>query len=122
MVDRIERGAADEALATASPAVGVSGPDHAPGAFGQRIEVAGTIDAATGNAVLHDLIHALVTGETLLVDMSGVDEIDEAGLAIVHTARRQARMIGGDLVLGGVPERLARLLADFTTMEDLSQR
>ena|SRR5699024_4547 len=102
-----------------SPAVAVPDRSGAPGLFGRRTRVTGTIDASSGNAVLHDLLHAAVTGETLLVDLANVEEIDEAGLAILHTARRQARMIGGDLVLAGVPDRLSCLLSDFTTEEDL---
>lgn len=90
-------------------------------AAGRQAEVCGSIDAKTGNAVLHDLLCASMPGQTLLVDLSMVDEIDGAGLEILGAARRQARMIGGDVVLTGVPEEFQELLADFITQDDLAQ-
>ncbi|QGH68304.1 STAS domain-containing protein [Pseudactinotalea sp. HY158] len=87
-----------------------------------RAEVAGSIDAATGDRILHDLMRAARPGEILRVDLTAVDRIDEAGLEILYAAQRQARMIGGELMLAGVPERFRDLLGEFTTEDDLPHR
>lgn len=96
------------------------GPRAAAGRLGRAL-LSGRIDATTGNSVLHELLHAAVPGEVLRADLAAVDHIDAAGLEILATARRQARMIGGELVLAAVPEHLCPLLGDFTTEDDLPQ-
>ncbi len=109
------RSEGDSAAQGARAIVDVLHPDH----FGHPVAISGTIDAATADQVLRGLLYASLPGETLLVDLSRVEGIDEAGLAALGAARRQARRIGGDLIIAGLPDEFDTLLVDFTTDDDL---
>ena len=65
------------------------------------VRLDGRLDSSTGNAALHTLLAALGPGGSLVVDVSAVDAVDPAGAEILAAARRQARVLGGDLRLIG---------------------
>ncbi|GHG46346.1 hypothetical protein GCM10012320_12310 [Sinomonas cellulolyticus] len=65
------------------------------------MRLTGRIDATTGNAVLHLLLEVLEPDRVLVVDLSGVDGMDDAGREILATVRRQAIVLGGELHLIG---------------------
>jgi anti-anti-sigma factor len=79
--------------------------------FGQRIALAGRVDATTAAAV-RDVLHGALldgTGE-LVVDMSGVEALDAVGLGVLMGTHRRAIAAGRSLVLAGCQPRIARLL------------
>ena len=79
--------------------------------FGQRVALAGRLDA-TAAAGIRAVLHAAVldgTGE-LTVDMSGVDALDAVGLGVLMGTHRLATANGRSLVLTGCRPRIARLL------------
>jgi anti-anti-sigma regulatory factor len=65
------------------------------------MRLTGRLDASTGNAVLHLLLEVLEPDRVLVVDLSGVDGMDDAGREILAAVRRQAVVLGGDLHLIG---------------------
>jgi anti-anti-sigma factor len=76
------------------------------------IAVDGVVDLA-GVGILHgDLTQAIRRhpGETLIVDLDGVESIDDAGLGVLMGAAAAARATGGDLrVVCNRPALRARL-------------
>jgi anti-sigma B factor antagonist len=63
------------------------------------LSLTGSVDLATV-AELRDLLLRLTTdyaGQTVLVDLDGVDGLDDVGLGILLGAAGRARQIGGDL-------------------------
>ena len=65
------------------------------------VRLHGRLDSSTGNAALHRLLAAIGPGGSLVVDVSAVEAVDPAGAEILAAARRQARVLGGDLRLIG---------------------
>jgi anti-sigma B factor antagonist len=69
------------------------------------------IDAATVGALRGRLADALATGEgPLVLDLSAVQTVDATGLAMLLGIERRAADAGRQLLLRGVPTRVARLL------------
>ena len=63
------------------------------------LSLTGSVDLATV-AELRDLLLRLIddhAGQAVLVDLDGVDALDDAGLGILLGAAGRARQIGGDL-------------------------
>ncbi|QGH68308.1 STAS domain-containing protein [Pseudactinotalea sp. HY158] len=81
----------------------------------KRVHLAGCVDASTGNDVLHTLFRAARAGRTLVVDLAGVDVLDEAGVAVLDTVRKQLRMSNGDVRVANAPAEFRLLLQDFAT-------
>lgn len=79
---------------------------------GERVELAGRLDAR-GAAPARDALHAaLATGSgRLVVDLSRVELLDATGLGVLVGAHRRARLDGRELVLSDAPPRVARLLS-----------
>lgn len=74
--------------------------------------LSGSLDvrgASEVRAALHRTLDA-VEGD-VTVDLTGLDAIDAAGMAVLVAAHRRARSEGRRLVLDGVQPALARLLA-----------
>jgi anti-anti-sigma factor len=79
--------------------------------FGQRVVLAGRVDAATA-AQVRSVLHAAVldgTGE-LTVDMAAVEALDAVGLGVLMGTHRLAAGSGRSLVLTGCRPRIAQLL------------
>jgi anti-sigma B factor antagonist len=63
------------------------------------LSLTGSVDLATV-AELSDLLQRLINdhaGQSVLVDLDGVDALDDTGLGILLGAAGRARQIGGDL-------------------------
>jgi anti-anti-sigma factor len=79
--------------------------------FGQRVVLAGRVDATTAASVRATLHAAVLDGVgELVVDMSGVDALDAVGLGVLMGTHRLAGSGGRSLVLDGCRPRIARLL------------
>jgi anti-sigma B factor antagonist len=83
------------------------------------VELSGEIDLA----VVPDLITEFEYATTqlsayLLVDLNRVEFIDSSGLGALVRARRQARDLGGDVVLVGAGAQVAELL-ELTNLHEL---
>jgi anti-anti-sigma factor len=79
--------------------------------FGQRVALAGRVDAVAA-AGIRSVLHAAVldgTGE-LTVDMSAVEALDAVGLGVLMGTHRLAAANGRSLVLTGCQPRISRLL------------
>jgi anti-anti-sigma factor len=78
---------------------------------GRIVVLSGRLDASTVSA-LRERMNAAVDGGVgqLVVDMSAVGTIDVTGLNMLLGARRRAKRADREMVLRGVPVRVARLL------------
>jgi anti-sigma B factor antagonist len=79
---------------------------------GDRLVLTGRLDArhaAAARDALHDALDA--GAGRLVVDLSGVELLDATGLGVLVGAHRRARLDGRELVLQGMPPRIARLLS-----------
>lgn len=79
--------------------------DHAVLAIAGRLDVRSAADA---RALLHTAVDA--GHGDLVVDLSGLDSWDTAGLGVIMGAHRRAERFARRLVLRGVPPRMRRLL------------
>lgn len=69
------------------------------------------IDAATVGALRGRLNEAIRSGDgPLLLDLSALQTVDATGLAMLLGVERRAARAGRELLLRGVPLRVARLL------------
>ena len=75
--------------------------------------VRGEVDLDTAPQLRQKMTDVLSHGPeaSLHLDLSGVSFMDSAGLLALFTARRTARLMGGDLVLTRTSPQVARLLA-----------
>jgi anti-sigma B factor antagonist len=77
----------------------------------QSVVAGQRIDAATVGALRGCLNDAIVAGAgSLVLDLSAVQTIDVTGLAMLLGIERRATSAGRQLLLRGVPPRVARLL------------
>lgn len=84
------------------------------------LRLSGAVLARTANAVLHQMLDSIRTdGPTLVVDLSGVQKVDAAGIGVLLAARHQARVLGGDLRLAGVHAPLRQVLARVSIHDPL---
>ena len=75
------------------------------------VSLSGRLDARAAGPVRDALHGALASGSgRLVVDLSGIELLDATGLGVLVGAHRRARLDGRELVLRGVPPRIARLL------------
>lgn len=74
--------------------------------------VRGEVDLDTAPQLRQEMTVRLSHGSerSLHLDLSGVSFMDSAGLLALFTARRTARMLGGDLVLTRTSPQVDRLL------------
>lgn len=82
------------------------------------LSLTGSVDLATV-ADLHDLLLRLTTdyaGRAVLVDLDGVDGLDDVGLGVLLGAAGRARQIGGDLGVVCANEQLRKRFA-FTGLD-----
>ena len=78
---------------------------------GQTVALAGRLDASATayvRAELHDAID-VGTGD-LVIDLSGVELLDAAGLGVLVGAFRRGSRCGRSVVLSNPPARISRLL------------
>ncbi len=78
---------------------------------GWLVVLVGRVDASTVSGLRERVHRAVDSGvDILVVDLTAVETIDVTGINMLIGARRRAQRAGRDLVLRGVPLRVARLL------------
>ena len=87
--------------------------DLGAGESGGHLVVAlrGELDLTDAASVTAALETVTAIGPRIIVDLSGLEFIDAAGVAALARGRRQARDAGGDLLLAGPQPRVQRVLA-----------
>ena len=74
--------------------------------------VGGEVDITTAPRLRERLLQLAADGKTrLVVDLGGVGFLDSTGLGVLVGALRRARTAGGDLVLSGLADQIARVFA-----------
>jgi anti-sigma B factor antagonist len=76
-----------------------------------EVLLSGRLDGRS-TAHVRDTLHAVLSAGSgrLVVDLSGLELLDAAGLGVLVGAHYRARLAGRDLVLRAAPARVARLL------------
>jgi anti-anti-sigma factor len=82
------------------------------------IYVRGEIDIATCERLRDAIEPHLGPGQSVILDLSGVEFIDSSGLHVLEQARGQLTADGGSLILRN-PSRAAHRLLSVTKTEDL---
>lgn len=77
------------------------------------VNLFGAVDLATVPALQNALARALVDhpGETITIDLDGVDSLDDVGLGILLGAAGRARSHGGDVVVATGNDTVRQRLA-----------
>ena len=109
---------------TISTCGALSGGDvAAPGVAGSScgaVVLVGRLDAVEAPGVRAELDRVLRSGaSTLVVDLVAVTFIDSAGLAALVRARRDARQLGGDIVLISPSNRDALRVFGLTQFDEV---
>ena len=74
------------------------------------ISITGEIDAVTGPELDHYFKKELSGQKNLIADFSDVDFISSAGLRVLLLTIKETRMVGGDLRLASVSEKVYKVL------------
>jgi anti-sigma B factor antagonist len=74
------------------------------------LTIEGELTVFTAHALKDRLMAALAQSTTLQVDLSGVSEVDGAGVQLLLAAKREAQQRGGTLALIGHPPQLIEAL------------
>jgi anti-sigma B factor antagonist len=74
------------------------------------VSLGGELDICAAGPLGRTLSAAAVSGSRIIVDLAELTFIDCAGLYALATARRVARVAGGELLLAAVSDPVARLL------------
>ncbi|MFG2819627.1 STAS domain-containing protein [Kitasatospora sp. NPDC048365] len=84
---------------------------HHDTATGPVLRITGDLDYEHAPA-LREYVDQLVLapGQSLVVDLSGLDFCDSSGITALLAARRRTQASGGDLVLAAVPANTLRIL------------
>lgn len=91
------------------------------------VRIVGDVDLATATQLRATLETALSAYPQVIVDLSHACVVDSVGLSVLVTARRTARLRGGDLLLAALSPRLrsvlhaARLSSAFITFDTVPQ-
>jgi|HubBroStandDraft_6_1064221.scaffolds.fasta_scaffold1251824_2 anti-anti-sigma factor len=75
------------------------------------VNLRGDLDFGTGPEFRARLSDVVDSATDVVVDLSGVDFLDPAGLAALLGARKEAARCGASLILRSPPRRIARILA-----------
>ncbi|WP_332698018.1 STAS domain-containing protein [Halalkalibacter lacteus] len=73
--------------------------------------LSGEIDAFTATKLREELIPLAEMGQTVRVDLSGVDYIDSTGLGVFIGALKATHITEGNLTLVGMSTRIKRLFS-----------
>jgi anti-anti-sigma factor len=74
------------------------------------VAVLGELDCATAPALSKMLAGLAEPGRVILVDLSGTEFVDCAGIAPLVTAFEQLRRLGGDLILDAPTRPVSRVI------------
>ena len=70
------------------------------------VELAGELDANTSPVAQREIMPLAGTGQSILLDMSGVTFMSSAGLRLLLSTYRQVSTLGGAIALSGLSEEL----------------
>ncbi|TMM15694.1 MAG: STAS domain-containing protein [Actinobacteria bacterium] len=73
------------------------------------VAVAGDLDCATAPR-LRATLEGMAPGQNVVVDLSGTDFLDCAGVGVLLSSQRRLRQLGGDLVVGSPRSAVLRVL------------
>ncbi len=82
--------------------------------------LSGALDVTGAAAVAAELCAAVSGGRLIAVDLAGLEFIDTSGLAALVSARRDARRVGGDLLLAAPQGPVLRILSITRLIDDFS--
>jgi phospholipid/cholesterol/gamma-HCH transport system permease protein len=105
--------AAAGAMTASAPAATLTVSDAAAGS--RELRLAGRLDAYSIAGVWHDALAALAAapGRAIVIDASGVDYCDGAGIAMLIDLLRQPRAANAQVSLSGLRPEFQALLAQF---------
>jgi phospholipid/cholesterol/gamma-HCH transport system permease protein len=105
--------AAAGAMTASAPAATLTVSDVAAGS--RELRLAGRLDAYSIAGVWHDALAALAAapGRAIVIDASGVDYCDGAGIAMLIDLLRQPRAANAQVSLSGLRPEFQALLAQF---------
>jgi phospholipid/cholesterol/gamma-HCH transport system permease protein len=105
--------AAAGAMTASAPAATLTVSDAAAG--GRELRLAGRLDAYSIAGVWHDALAALAAapGRAIVIDASGVDYCDGAGIAMLIDLLRQPRAANAPISLSGLRPEFQALLNQF---------
>ena len=83
-----------------------------------RFAVRGAMSFATANALLRKSESLFARHESLVIDLSGVNKSDSAGLALIVEWKSQASSRNAAISIEGVPETMVAI-AKTSEVEDL---
>ena len=99
---------------------GAGGDPPVVGPSSAAVVLVGRLDAVEAPALRAELDRVLRSGaSTLVVDLVAVNFIDSAGLAALVRARRDARHLGGDVVLISPADRDALRVFGLTQFDEV---
>ncbi len=73
------------------------------------VTVLGDLDCATAPR-LRATLEGMAAGQSVLVDLSGTDFMDCAGVGVLVSSQRRLRHLGGDLVVGSPSSAVLKVL------------
>lgn len=83
-----------------------------------RFAVRGDLSFATANTILHESEARFARHASLMIDLSGVERADSAGLALMIEWKAQARARSAEIRFEGVPESVLAI-ANTSEVSDL---
>jgi anti-anti-sigma regulatory factor len=87
------------------------------------VVLSGSLTIERASALKKELVAALEEGDTILLNVSAVDEIDLSCLQLLYSAKASAGIAGKNLnFAGSVPLRIARRLASCGFLHGASER
>jgi phospholipid transport system transporter-binding protein len=102
------------------PVCGLCAAENPHFAAGERWLLAGPLTVDTAASVLESSRHAVLP-RSCIVDLTGVDAVDSAAVAVLLAWRRRAALEGIDLLFTGAPANLGAL-AELYGVEELVGR
>ncbi len=84
---------------------------------GNRVEIGGALTLDTATAALASGRAALANHDAAVVDLSKVEQVDSAGLAIIFAWLRDAQAAKRQLILSNPPQQLLSLAAVYGVSE-----
>lgn len=91
------------------------------GVESERWRISGRLNVASVTELWPRLRDRFRAGESVIIDLSGADRVDSAGVALLIALSRQASAAAAELRFSGVPAQ-ALALAKVSDLEDFLRR
>ena len=73
------------------------------------LAISGELDHHGAHGAMQQIDHALDAALSLTMDLSGVSFMDSSGIAVVLRAHRRMAVLGGSLIVTGVPAQARKV-------------